>query len=101
MTSSPHHPQQNLDTGLVCLLILARYFGVPADADQLEHQFGETGKTLAQPDLLRAAKHLGFKAGVVDSDWSRLSVIQLPAIARTAKTGTGSLSEDRKPDSPH
>jgi subfamily B ATP-binding cassette protein HlyB/CyaB len=82
MTSSPHHPQQNLDTGLVCLLILARYFGVPADADQLEHQFGETGKTLAQPDLLRAAKHLGFKAGVVDSDWSRLSVIQLPAIAR-------------------
>jgi len=73
---------QDLDTGLVCLLILARYFGVPADSDQLRHQFGETGKTLTQPDLLRAAKHLGFKTGVVDSDWSRLSVIQLPAIAR-------------------
>lgn len=71
-----------MDTGLTCLLILARYFGMPADPEQLRHQFGESGKTLAQPDLLRAAKHLGFKAGVVDTGWSRLSVIQLPAIAR-------------------
>jgi hypothetical protein len=65
----------------VCLLILARYFGLPADADQLRHQFGETGQPLGEADLLRAAKHLGLKAGVVPSDWARLSTTPMPAIA--------------------
>ncbi len=69
------------DTGLVCLLILARYFGLPADADQLRHQFGETGRPLGEADLLRAAKHLGLKAGVVPSEWARLSTTPMPAIA--------------------
>ena len=73
---------KNIDTGLACLLILARYFGMPADGGQLRHLFGESGKTLEETDLLRAAKHLGFKAGGVESEWSRLSVIQLPAMAR-------------------
>ena len=71
-----------MDTGLACLLILARYFGVPADGAQLRHLFGGSGKTFGDTELLRAAKHLGFKAGLVDSEWSRLSVVQLPAIAR-------------------
>jgi subfamily B ATP-binding cassette protein HlyB/CyaB len=75
-------PTGEIDTGLVCLLILARYFGVPADGAQLRHQFGETGKALDETDLLRAAKHLGFKAGVVDGEWVRLSVIPLPVIAQ-------------------
>jgi len=68
--------------GLVCLLILARFYGVPADGAQLQHQFGESGKPFGDAELLRAAKQLGFKAGLVDSEWSRLSVIQLPAIAQ-------------------
>jgi subfamily B ATP-binding cassette protein HlyB/CyaB len=70
------------DTGLVCLLILARFFGVPADGGQLRHLFAESGKALGDSDVLRAAKHLGFKAGLVASEWSRLSAISLPAIAR-------------------
>src|SRR5438094_5282996 len=80
---SPQQEQAHQsDTGLVCLLILARFYGVPADGAQLRHLFGESGKPCGDADLLRAATHLGFKAGLVDSDWSRLSVIQLPAIAR-------------------
>ncbi len=31
--------------------------------------------------MLRAAKHLGFKAGSLETDWSRLSKTALPAIA--------------------
>jgi len=72
----------SLDTGLVCLLILARFYAVPADGEQLRHLFGESGKPLDETDLLRAAKHLSFKAGVADSDWSRLAATPLPAIAR-------------------
>src|SRR2546426_8321393 len=80
---SPQQEQAHQpDTGLVCLLILARFYGVPADGAQLRHLFGQSTKPFGDADLLRAATHLGFKAGLVDSDWSRLSVIQLPAIAR-------------------
>lgn len=79
----PHsiNKTENVDSGLVCLLLLARYFGVPADGDQLKHEFGEVGKRIGEVELLRIANHLGFKARAVDSEWSRLSVIQLPAIA--------------------
>ena len=70
------------DTGLICLLILARYYSVPAGGAQLQHLFGQSGRALDEADLLRAAKHLGFKAGVADSDWSRLAATPLPAIAR-------------------
>ena len=79
----PHSVQaaQQIDTGLVCLLMLARYFGVPAEYEQLHHEFGEADKTFGEVELIRAAKHLGFKASMADSDFSRLASIHLPAIA--------------------
>ncbi len=61
------------DPGLLCLLLLARYFGVPANGDQLRHQFGEPSKRLTDTDLLRVAGHLGFKAGLVKSGWDKLA----------------------------
>ncbi len=63
------------------MLLLARYFGVPADEQQLKHEFGQEGKAFGETELRLAAKHLGFKASTVESDWSRLPVIGLPAIA--------------------
>ncbi len=74
-------PQQ-ADTGLVCLLILARFHSVPANGDQLRHQFGEPSRPLSETDLLRAAGHLGFKAGLVKSAWSKLAGTPLPAMAK-------------------
>lgn len=71
--TEPKRPKiggQDVDTGLVCLMLLARYFGLPADGDQLRHQFSESGKELSETHLLRAAKHLGLKAGAVESRWS-------------------------------
>ncbi|MCP9462937.1 MAG: type I secretion system permease/ATPase [Nitrospira sp.] len=64
------------------MLILARFYGVPANGDQLRHQFGEPSKTLSDTDLLRAAGHLGFKAGLVKSDWTKLAGMPLPAMAK-------------------
>src|SRR5437016_14662105 len=61
-------PPELKDTGLFCLLMLARFLGLPADGEQLRHQFSESGTNLSETDLLRAAKHLGFKAGFVQSD---------------------------------
>lgn len=70
------------DTGIVCLVLLARYFGIPADPGQLRHQFAESGKFFDRTRLLLAAKHLGLKAGRVVSDWSRLAGVSLPAIGQ-------------------
>jgi subfamily B ATP-binding cassette protein HlyB/CyaB len=84
MTSScppPLQPLQGLDTGLVCLLIIARYFGLPAVADQLAHQFGTSDNPFSDVEILRAAKSLGLKAGKMTTQWSQLSATPLPAVA--------------------
>ncbi|TKB75294.1 MAG: hypothetical protein E8D46_03160, partial [Nitrospira sp.] len=59
----------SIDTGLTCLLILARFYDVPADGSQLRHQFAQSGQQLSDADLLRAAKHLGLKAGLLKTAW--------------------------------
>lgn len=77
---SPSRP--NTDTGLTCLLILARFYDLPADGPQLRHQFVPSGKTFSDVELLRAAKHLGLKAGVLKSRWDKLEGTPFPAIAK-------------------
>ncbi len=76
--SSLHQP----DTGLICLLILARFYDLPADGSQLRHQFGQSGQPLSDTNLLRAAKHLGLKAGTLPITWNKLARTPLPAIAK-------------------
>lgn len=70
------------DTGLICLLILARFYDLPADGSQLRHQFAQSGQPLSDTELLRAAKHIGLKAGMKQLAWSRLPTTPLPAIAK-------------------
>ena len=72
----------SLDTGLNCLLILARFYDLPTDGSQLRHQFAQSGQLLSDTDLLRAAKHIGLKAGRIKTQWSKLSGTPLPAIAK-------------------
>jgi subfamily B ATP-binding cassette protein HlyB/CyaB len=82
MTSSPPPSPQEIDTGLVCLLIFTRYFGIAADAEQLTHEFGTSGKTFGDTEVLRAAKRLGLKAGKRSATWARLATLPLPAMAQ-------------------
>lgn len=70
------------DTGLICLLILARFYDLPADGSQLRHRFAQSGRLLDEAELLRAAQHLGLKAGVLKTAWSELHRTPLPAIAK-------------------
>ncbi len=80
----PHsvNSKKGVDSGLACLLLLARFYGVPTEGEQLRHEFGQSGQVFDEVTLLRVARHLGFSAKGTDSDWSRLSVINLPAIAQ-------------------
>ena len=78
----PHIISESIDTGLNCLAIISRYYGLPADTEQLKHQFGQEGEVFGAAEILRAAKLQGLKARQVSIDWSRLDCIHLPAIAR-------------------
>jgi subfamily B ATP-binding cassette protein HlyB/CyaB len=73
--------QSVTDTGLVCLLMLARFFQVPVNTEELQHQYSQAGKTFNETDILRCAKDLKFKARAVESRWERLVKTPLPAIA--------------------
>ena len=75
-------PPDLTDTGLICLLILARFHDLPANGSQLQHLFTQSGQALSDTDLLRAAKHVGLKAGVVKTKWDKLSGMPLPAMAK-------------------
>jgi len=70
-----------LDTGLVCLVLLARFHGLAADPDQLAHEWAEPGASFGPDQILRAAKALGLKASRVRAKASRLAKTPLPAIA--------------------
>ena len=70
-----------LDTGLACLVMLARFHQIAADPGQLAHQFNVSGEAFIQTELLLAAKHLGLQAKVVKTNIDRLDRTPLPAMA--------------------
>ena len=75
-------PPQKIDTGLACLLMLTRYFGIPADPHQLHHEFGISSTPFGDTEILRAAKRLGLKMGKRPATWARVATLRLPAIAQ-------------------
>lgn len=73
--------QPTLDTGLACLVILARVNQCPISPDQILHEFGSSEGQLSQTSLLLAAKKIGLKAKLVQTTVDRLDRTPLPAIA--------------------
>src|SRR5689334_11126664 len=79
--------EQGVDTGLLCLVLMLRFVGVPADPAQLRHRFGNLAARITATDILRTTKELGLKSRVVNSSWPRLTKSPLPAIAATKEGG--------------
>ena len=82
VNATPNPQQPSVDTGLACLIIMAQLHGVPADADQLSHQYKDRNHTFSQTDILLAAKQLELKAKAVKISFDRLEKTPLPAVAR-------------------
>ncbi len=74
-------PKQ-VDSGLVCLVMLSRLHGVPADPGQLKHHYGQSESQFTNSEILRGAKSIGLKAKATSSNQERLAKTQLPAIAQ-------------------
>lgn len=81
---SPHTAAASaaeLDAGLACLVMLARFHQIAADPDQLAHRFNVSGEPLGKTEILLAARHLGLQAKAVTSSMDRLDRTPLPALA--------------------
>lgn len=67
------------DSGRGVLVLMLRFHGVPAEADQLRHQIGST--SIGVTDMLQSARAFGLKSLIVSSAWPKLAGTPLPAIA--------------------
>ncbi|WP_301542708.1 type I secretion system permease/ATPase [Cupriavidus basilensis] len=70
-----------VDSGLLCLVMLARFHGIATDPDQLAHECGSAGQAFSKRDMLLAAKRLGLSAKSASPAPERLSHAALPAVA--------------------
>lgn len=69
-----------LDTGAFALAMMLRYFQLPADPEQIRHEYADAGRSLETRDIVRAARSLGLKARAVRSRQKRLEKVPTPAI---------------------
>ncbi|TQI80114.1 HlyB family type I secretion system ABC transporter [Serratia fonticola] len=68
------------DAGLLGLALLAEFHGIPADVDQLKHQFGKGSEAFDETTLLLSAKTLDLKAKVIKQPLERINMVTLPAL---------------------
>ena len=71
-----------MDTGLHALVILARFHQLPAEPEQIAHQFGQAGQDFSATEILQAAKSITLKARQLSLDFNDLDNAILPAIAQ-------------------
>lgn len=71
-------PKPSADPGLTALVMMLQFLGVPADPEQIRHQFG--GVEIGTTEMLRCSKQFNIKARLVRTSWDRLDKTPLPAI---------------------
>ncbi|MGX1321667.1 subfamily B ATP-binding cassette protein HlyB/CyaB [Bradyrhizobium sp. USDA 377] len=72
-------PKPPADPGLTALVMMLQFLGVPADPEQIRHQFG--GVEIGTTEMLRCTKQFNIKARLVRTSWDRLDKTPLPTIA--------------------
>lgn len=69
------------DPGLNALVMIARFHGIAADAQQLRHAAGNGGHTFDERQLVLSARAIGLKARAVKTTSTRLKTTPMPALA--------------------
>lgn len=81
MGGASSQPSARIDSGLACLVMLARYHAIAVEPAQLQHEFGSDGAAFGNTEILLAAKKLELKARLVRTQIDRLAHTPLPAMA--------------------
>ncbi|WP_328822832.1 type I secretion system permease/ATPase [Paraburkholderia nemoris] len=74
-------PAAMVDAGLACLVVIARFHGIAADAAQLRHAAALGNEAFSTDALVSSARSLGLKARVAPLRTERLVRAPLPALA--------------------
>ena len=70
------------DTGISCLVMIAAYYGIPVDPENIKHNYNLQARPAGENDLLRIAKGLKMKAKHVNVDSDHIGKVTLPVIVR-------------------
>jgi subfamily B ATP-binding cassette protein HlyB/CyaB len=68
------------ESGLLGLVTIARFHGVPLDLDRLRRELGESGPHGTPRGLVAAARRVGLKAREVSGGWERLARAPFPVL---------------------
>jgi len=71
-----------IDSGLACLINLARLHGLPADPDHLRHTHADSGQHFTEQEITLAGRELGLKVSGYNSHWQKLHDTALPAMGQ-------------------
>ena len=74
---------RSIDRSLACFLLVAKFLGVPADAEQIIHDRGRGDEPFQLDDLARIAKRIGLTSRLRQVRASNFSKPPLPALAET------------------
>ncbi|WP_081935922.1 type I secretion system permease/ATPase [Burkholderia sp. 9120] len=72
------------DPALACLVVIARFHGIAADASQLRHAAGSGDQPFDSDALILSARSLGLKARLAPLKADRIDHMPLPALALDA-----------------
>ena len=70
----------SVDSGLSCLVFMARFLRLAAEPDQVRFEAGKVDQTFTAQDIVRSARRLGLKARRTRVSPERLEMLPLPAI---------------------
>lgn len=69
---SPHTEKKRTDEGLVCLVLLARFYDKRLDPEQLQHAMGCQDKAFTVEDIMQAARKSKFRTRCLSSEPNRI-----------------------------
>ncbi len=70
------------DTGLACLVLIARFFHLPANPEHLLHSHGKPGLPFSITEMIHAGRSLSLKVQSTQGDWKRLEKTAFPAVVQ-------------------
>ena len=71
----------SIDTGLVCLVRVAKMMGLPVDPDQMRRAYVVDAAGIDTLSIVRAARELGLKSSLLAIAPTKVAKVPLPAIA--------------------
>lgn len=72
--------EQKLDTGLHCLVLIAKLNGISLDLEQIRHNYAISFQGISQTEIIRVSREISLKAKCAEVKYERLKKLQLPAM---------------------